>query len=313
MSTSRTKTVYFYRAETRGNVSIREVLMGLAFHLPFNLDGKTLEIKFPREETSGLITGNFVMTRTSGIPPKHKINTDEYDAIQLEDGEGLSYPNAFVFNPENSVLGLEFNLNGTYPSQVEKFLRQLALNRNSIESENEEGFNLNVQLHELLTLDAYERILNFDAFQKVTMKIASPDQLIQEELRANGSIRLIGDLAEQLNATSSMEISFSASIDEGIPGLNRDRIIELVRNFARVTQTLFPRRGRNKLIIEGLNSRSDNPEILDRETVDLMKDRMKDSFDLNEPAVLTSIQHAERRNGIIECYNRRSSEINSIT
>lgn len=313
MSNPRTKSVYFYKARIEGNISIREVLLNPTYHLPFNLDGKTLELKFPQEESGGLITGNFVMTRTTGIPPKHKINTDEYDAIQLEDGEGLSYPNAFVFNPENLVLGLEFNLNGTYPSQVEKFLRQLALNRNSNTNENEDTFNLNVQLHELLTLDAYERILNFEAFQKVTMKIAYPDQLIQEELRTNGPIRLIGELADQLNATSSMEISFSASMDEGIPGLNRNRVIELVRNFGRVSQTLFPRRGRNKLIIDGLNTRSDNPEILDRETIDLMKDRMKDSFDLNEPAVLTSIQHSERRRGIIECYNRKSSEINSIT
>lgn len=313
MSNPRTKSVYFYKARIEGNISIREVLLNPIYHLPFNLDGKTLELKFPQEESGGLITGNFVMTRTTGIPPKHKINTDEYDAIQLEDGEGLSYPNAFVFNPENLVLGLEFNLNGTYPTQVEKFLRQLALNRNSNTNENEDTFNLNVQLHELLTLDAYERILNFEAFQKVTMKIAYPDQLIQEELRTNGPIRLIGELADQLNATSSMEISFSASMDEGIPGLNRNRVIELVRNFGRVSQTLFPRRGRNKLIIEGLNTRSDNPEILDRETIDLMKDRMKDSFDLNEPAVLTSIQHPERRRGIIECYKRKSSEINSIT
>lgn len=313
MSNPRTKSVYFYKARIEGNISIREVLLNPTYHLPFNLDGKTLELKFPQEESGGLITGNFVMTRTTGIPPKHKINTDEYDAIQLEDGEGLSYPNAFVFNPENLVLGLEFNLNGTYPSQVEKFLRQLALNRNSNTNENEDTFNLNVQLHELLTLDAYERILNFEAFQKVTMKIAYPDQLIQEELRTNGPIRLIGELADQLNATSSMEISFSASMDEGIPGLNRNRVIELVRNFGRVSQTLFPRRGRNKLIIDGLNTSSDNPEILDRETIDLMKDRMKASFDLDEPAVLTSIQHSERRRGIIECYNRKSSEINSIT
>lgn len=313
MANTRTKSVYFYKAEERGNISIREIFLNPVYHVPFNLDGKTLELKFPQEEPNGLITGNFVMTRTSGIPPKHKINTDEYDAIQLEDGEGLSYPNAFVFNPENSVLGLEFNLNGTYPSQVEKFLRQLALNRNSSIEENEEPVDLNVQLHELLTLDAYERILSFDAFQKVTMKIAYPDQLIQEELRTNGPIRLIGELADQLNATSSMEISFSASMDDGIPGLNKDRVIELVRNFSRVTQTLFPRRGRNKLIIDGLNTRSDNPEILDKETIDLMKDRMKDSFDLNEPAVLTSIQHLERRRGIIDCYTRRSREINSIT
>lgn len=144
------------------------------------------------------------------------------------------------------------------------------------------------------------------------MKIAYPDQLIQEELSTNGTIRLIGELADQLNATSSMEISFSASMDDGIPGLSKNRVIELVQNYARVSQTLFPKRGRNKLIIEGLNARSDNPEILDRETIDLMKDRMKASFELNEPAVLRSIQQTERRNGIIECYNRRSSEINSI-
>lgn len=313
MSTQRTKAVYFYKAQVESNVTVREVLLDSNFHLPYNLEGKTLELKFPHEESNGLITGNFVMTRTTGIPPKHRINTDDYDAIQLDDGEGLSYPNAFIYNPQNNVLGLEFNLNGTYPSQIEKFLRQLALNRNSIESENNEAFNLNVQLHELLTLDAFQRILNFDAFQKVTMKIAYPDQLIQEELRANGPIRLIGELADQLNATSSMEISFSASMDEGIPGLNRERVLELVRTYTRVSQSLFPRRGRNKLIIEGLNTRSDNPELLDRETIDLMKDRMKDSFELTEPAVLTSIQPTERRSGIIESYNRKSTDINSIT
>jgi hypothetical protein len=313
MSTQRTKAVYFYKAQIESNVPIREVLLDSRFHLPYNLDGKTLELKFPIEENNGMITGNFVMTRTTGIPPKHRVNTDNYDAIQLEDGEGLSYPNAFIYNPHKNVLGLEFNLNGTYPSQIEKFLRQLALNRNSSDQEIDEAFNLNVQLHELLTLDAYERILNFDAFQKVTMKIAYPDQLIQEELRANGPIRLIGELADQLNATSSMEISFSASIDEGVPGLNKERVLELVRTYTRVSQSLFPKRGRNKLIIEGLNTRTDDPEFLDRETIDLMKDRMRDSFELTEPAILTSIQPTERRSGIIESYNRKSREINSIT
>lgn len=312
MSTPRTKTVQFYTVRSNGNLSLTDALMERQFHLPFNLNGKTLELKYPERTNDGNIVGCFVMTRTTGIPPKHRINTDDYDALDLGEGEGLSYPNVFLFNPTNGVLALEFNLNGTYSSQIEQFLRQLSLNRNINLEEGIDPFNLNVQIDELLSLDAYQKMLNMERFQKVTMKIAYPTQLLSQELEANGPMEMIGELAGELNATSSMEISFSADLTEGIPGLNRSNVLGMVRKFRDVADILIPKRGRNKLEVEGFTSREDNPELSDKETVDLMKDRMRSFFNLTEPSILTSMQFTERRRGIIDCYNEKSQEINSI-
>lgn len=312
MSTPRTKTVQFYTVRSNGNLNIQNAFLERTYHLPFNLNGKTLELKFPELTNDGNIVGCFVMTRTTGIPPKHRINTDEYDALDLGEGEGLSYPNVFLFNPTSNVLALEFNLNGAYASQIEQFLRQVSLNRNNNLEEGTEPFNLNVQIDELLSLDAYEKMLNMERFQKVTMKIAHPTELVRRELNTNGPMEMIGELAGELNANSSMEISFSADLSDGVPGLNRNNVLGMVRKFREVADILIPRRGRNKLEVEGFTSREDNPELTDKETVDLMKDRMRSFFTMNEPSILTSMQFLERKRGIIESFNSKLEEINSI-
>lgn len=308
----RTKTVYFYTCEAKGNLSLREAFLTREFHIPYKLGDKTLELKYPEQSSSGLITGSFVMTRTSGIPPKHRINTDDYDAIDLGEGEGLSYPNVFLFDPVNNVIAIEFNMNGAYPSQIAEFLRQSVLNRNHSLKEGVEPFDFSLNIYDLLSLDAYTRILNMDYFQKVTLKIAYPNKLAQKEINVNGPLELVGNLAEQLNATSSMEITFSSNLEDGVPGLNKNMIMGFVKNFNLIFQQLPPKRGRNKLVVEGLKNNLDSPENAEREIIDLTMDKMKGTFDFQEPAILNTIQHNDRKRGVLKCYDSKKVEIDKI-
>lgn len=73
---------------------------------PFVLDQyRTIELKYTQIQKNGSIVGLFVTTSRKNIPPAHKPgNGDDYTALPLDDGQGLAYPNVFLYDPQFKVL-----------------------------------------------------------------------------------------------------------------------------------------------------------------------------------------------------------------
>ena len=87
---------------------------------PFVLDQyRTIELKYTQIQKNGSIVGLFVTTSRKNIPPAHKPgNGDDYTALPLDDGQGLAYPNVFLYDPQFKVLYLETNRMGVSPSKI---------------------------------------------------------------------------------------------------------------------------------------------------------------------------------------------------
>lgn len=100
---------------------------------PFVLDQyRTIELKYTQIQKNGSIVGLFVTTSRKNIPPAHKPgNGDDYTALPLDDGQGLAYPNVFLYDPQFKVLYLETNRMGVSPSKICAYFEARAI-RDSI-------------------------------------------------------------------------------------------------------------------------------------------------------------------------------------
>lgn len=152
---------------------------------PFVLDQyRTIELKYTQIQKNGSIVGLFVTTSRKNIPPAHKPgNGDDYTALPLDDGQGLAYPNVFLYDPQFKVLYLETNRMGVSPSKICAYFEARAI-RDSIPT-------FWIEISPLLKKEAYERVENMVRIKYVNLKLAKPTGLLRNNL-SKGSLRGIG-------------------------------------------------------------------------------------------------------------------------
>ena len=165
---------------------------------PFVLDQyRTIELKYTQIQKNGSIVGLFVTTSRKNIPPAHKPgNGDDYTALPLDDGQGLAYPNVFLYDPQFKVLYLETNRMGVSPSKICAYFEARAI-RDSIPT-------FWIEISPLLKKEAYERVENMVRIKYVNLKLAKPTGLLRNNL-SKGSLRGLASISDQLNADKYMQ------------------------------------------------------------------------------------------------------------
>ena len=285
------KSVIVFAIEGVNNFS--DVLLDERFHAPLELmHGKTSELKFvERHARNGLITGLFVTTQRRGIPPAHTPGDNEYSAIPLEEGQGLAYPNTILFDQYTNSLYIESNKFGlTEKRMCEYFI----MHANTMGLTD---FNLNIL--PVLRREAYERTNALSFIDSIECQVATPYQLIRDNIH-DAPLQDVANLVNSMNATKYISIKVgSEEVDGGIP---KSTALAFVSLFERGIQYFTGRK--NKLIIKGRQAVMDAEETMIEEGINFFADKIKDSFILDEPNVATHLQYTDRRNGIVEVYDR---------
>lgn len=191
---------------------------------PFVLDQyRTIELKYTQIQKNGSIVGLFVTTSRKNIPPAHKPgNGDDYTALPLDDGQGLAYPNVFLYDPQFKVLYLETNRMGVSPSKICAYFEARAI-RDSIPT-------FWIEISPLLKKEAYERVENMVRIKYVNLKLAKPTGLLRNNL-SKGSLRGLASISDQLNADKYMQCSFTA---DKVKSLKKGEILNIIDSFGRI-------------------------------------------------------------------------------
>lgn len=235
------KKVVVFLAEYTGVDNFSEVLLDEEFYKPVEITSqKTTELRFiEQNHRTNLITGLFVTTQRNGIPPTHTPGQDDYSAVPLSDGQGLAYPNTILYDPASHVLYLEINQIGVSEKRICEYFSAHA-NRLNIA-------NFRLTLAPILKSEAYERVNRMAIIDSMECQIASPNQLIRDEMLA-GSLGNIGELARNLNATKQISITVKAEEING--GISKHEALAIVRFFENIVQTVGFNK-RNKLKYKG--------------------------------------------------------------
>lgn len=303
MARKKIRKVYFYQIEIIGEVSFEDIIIDKAHQASISVDGKDIELKFVEINKNETITGTFVATKRDGIPPKHKVDTDDYTPVELEEGQGLAYPSALLYSKKYKTLMFESNVYGAYLKHIISFFEENFSGRNGYP-------NFHIDFKHILTLDTYQKIRNFDAVKKVNFRVANPTKVVQDEIGLNGPMKGFADLAGDLNATSSMDITLTSELVEG--GINKTGVVKLLDNILKIKQHFPMKRMKHKIKVEGLTTSTTNPDIVISEEIDLFLNRLQATFEIEEHAILKTIQHLERKQGITEAFLNKKKELEHI-
>lgn len=296
------KNVTVFRVELAGIDEFSQILLNPDFYSAIELDSlKTTELKFVEKNPNGTITGLFVTTQKKGIPPAHTPGGDDYTAIPLDDGQGLAYPNTILYDPHTGALYIETNRIGVNEGRICEYFTSHALKNGLTE--------FNISLLPILKSEAYKRVDRMILIDSVECKIANPIQIIKDSAQ-NGSIRQFGALARELNATKTMSFIFKS--EEVTGGLSKSEILNMIKFFSRVISGTSTEYRNNKLKIIGRNHLGNEDMSTAEEVVDLLLDKIKGSFKLDEPNVASHLLYTERKRGITEVYSKFSREVLSI-
>ena len=303
MTKKKNRTVHFYQIETLGELKFEDLLIDKHYQNSVKLDGKDIELKFIEENNNETITGTVVATKRDGIPPKHKVNTDDYTPVELEVGQGLAYPSVFLYSKKYKILLFEFNMYGAYVKHIAQYFEENYSDKNG-----NPQFKIDFQY--ILTLDTYQKIRNFDAIKKVNFKVANPTKVIQDEIGLNGPLKSFTQLAKDLNTTKSMEITLTSELIEG--GIKKSGVINLLDNILKIKEHFSMKKMKNRIKVEGLTKSPTNPDLIISDEIDLFLNRLSGTFIIEEPDVHQGIQHLERKRGITEVFSNKKKVLDQI-
>lgn len=283
----------------KDNFSFSEIIRSEHMNKKFYPPGKVVQLKF-LDEKPDYIFGVMVTTKQSGIPPKHDTVTDTYNPLDLNNNEGLGYANSFIFVKRYNLLLYEFNKNGTYLNSF----RECVMNWCK-ETPFEDAY---FTFEALLNLETYERMLNMTFYKSIEVKIAQPDALIEGYKGKNESV----ENTLQLGADSDADY-LSLKL-----GVSSHRKAGLLNNFIQRFANTFQRLGLKyeddklvkKITIEGYETDPDGEE--QKTKIDLILDKYKLEFKLEEPRILDSLQVIERKTEVINLYTSNLGDFTKI-
>lgn len=295
------KNVTIHVVDYEGEVSFSEILVDPRFQVPYRINQfKTTELKSV-ERNNNVITGIFVTTQKKGIPPAHTPGEDDdYTAIPLDEGQGLAYPNAILYDIPTNTLYIESNRIGLNEKRICEYFIELA-EENGIRE-------FHMELPPVLKAEAYDRVSRMVLIDAMECKIANPIQLFRDEM-AECALGDFAKLTRNLNASRTVSVIVKSEEVEG--GLTKREVLRFIDFFAR-TITGTVNRG-NKLRINGRKRGDglDNGELICDE-VDFFLDKLRGSFSLDEPNVASHLQILDRKRGMISVYERHNPEVSRI-
>ncbi len=264
-------------------------------------NGKILSLK-RTSDTDEYFLGVINTTKQAGIPPKHSSRDNTYEALPIDanSGEGLGYSNVFIFDKRHNVLMYEFNKNGCYLAAFNKYISYFVNDGTQAP--------LIIDFAPLLRPQAYQRMLNINIYKSLEVKIATPNQMIQEFRDENdalsGAIQAGMDLQSD---TIDLKFDIRGRPLTGMPS-------QYISQFMRKINVLL---GREEHIVEkftmcGYYVDPDDNGNLIKDEIDFLLDRYKKTFNIEEPNVLSDPQTREKSNSLLNVYLNCRTDFDNI-
>lgn len=297
------KKVFCYNVRVPDHYDFTTILCNPEFHKPVGIGVKKIEIdNLKRDSSKRVITGIFVCTQTRDIPPAHKPGDSDYSAVPLGNGQGLAYPNAFLYCEQTKVLLMEFNMYGVTIKNLIEFFGTNAAKSNILDWE------MGIEI--ILTRDAYERARNLTTVKEITVQVATPHNLVTTDSYNHGSLEDIALLAKDLGATRSISVTFKGEYVDG--GLSKTKTLGFMDVMNRIGQRFMNSTGmaKNSLIVTGTVPNGDGQER--EEAINFFIDRLESTFELEDKKIHANLQPLSRKNGMDEVYNNLKADLKEL-
>ncbi len=243
-------------------------------------------------ENNDFFLGYMNTTKQIGIPPKHnpRHSTSEALPINETDGEGLGYSNVFVYDKTFQVIMYEFNQNGCYLGSFRRYVLEL-YNEGADEP-------LNVSFCPLLRLETLERILRFNVYKSLQVKIAVPSGGMQDFLDENDALSSAISTAQQLQS-DTVDLKFDIK-GRPINGMPSQVVSNLIRRVQRLINN-YDERIVDKFVVAGYYHDIEE-DVTKKDEIDFLTDRYLKTFSVDEPNILSDSQTREKSSSLFDVY-----------
>lgn len=292
------RKVLFAKISINGGRKFTDILLSddvKKFIIPYN--GKDLEISHVNN-TERYITGIFVATQKTDIPPVHTPGEDDdYSAVELADGKGFAFPNVFLYCKDNGVLCYEVNRLGFSEKTITYYFNRY--------SELKCDADFSFEMASVLNIDPVKRTKSLLKINEIEMQIASPLNYLSSKAIKDGSFSDIAKVVEKTNATKGISIKIMAS-DDKPNRINKNETLKMIRNFLSLPHN-SKERVRDKMIISGVTQNEDNITVPD--IINVMLNNLEGYFNIEKHRIAKNLQIPERKNGIESVYKRFYNDI----
>lgn len=231
--------------------------------------------------------GNMIRLRMNDVPIKGNLlgNVEE---IHLRDDEGIGEQTAFLYHIPMRVLALQSTKNGTSPSTFANYFEAIS------------GFGTPIYLDPVLQLDAMQRLLNMNTVSKLDVRVAGLDNMgiLQDQ---DIDLKQFVNMSETFRAPN-LSVTLSVGHEK-----KKTLAVETIKNVAIKLSRMFQQNHQSIKTLRISGSTGDEEYI----QLDLLKDRMRESLDINSGRQRT-IPYELRQKAIREGWGKRYDELTKM-
>ena len=255
----------------------------IAGNIPvLRISGKSVEISHVHQDDN-VISGLFVSTQMVNLAPQHEPGIEaDYSAIEIEDGKGLAYPNAFLYDRTRHILFWEVNTQGMNEKKFETFFKECDKLNNT---------NMQCHFYPVVTTDFLERINRLERINSFSLKVGDPLQILNREDASFADMR---NLATSAEATGTIEVKVKASAGHTLS-------IEFIRSQVQSALRLNRDNANANINCQTSGFYYDEDDNLESTKIDMLIDKFVTYYELDR-LDNASIQADARKNGLQQAH-----------
>lgn len=227
--------------------------------------------------------GEIVRIRMDNIPTKADL-AGKIEDFKLADDEGIGEQSAFIYHPDTNIMLLQSNKHGVSPGNFAQYFELMI------------GSNASIYIDPVIQLDALQRLENMNKVKNFDISIAALEDM---SIFDNSGLEEFAKLTTVYQAPSiNIELKVSRKKNSSLP-------VEKVRNAAK-SLLRISNQNQNQVKKIRISGSSDEDDSL---FVDLLKDRMRESIQINASKNQRNIPYIERQKALRNAWQKRESEI----
>lgn len=246
------------------------------------------------------IVGLVETSRNENIPPKKNRRNKKIEKLGLTSDEGLVYANVFVYEKQRQILMYEVNKFGCFVEHFKEFIIRCA-------KDIEDFAALNIELNTVLKANEYQRMMKMRFHKSLEVQLANPTQILNDYRHQNDAIWNLCNTGKSISS-QKVQSKFEVAARGNTNGLASRTVKTIVD---RALEILRGPNGENvkKIEVVGYETDSEDGGLI---PIDLIADRYIQFIELDEPRENTDLLEGQRKQQILELYDKCADDFNSI-
>lgn len=254
------------------------------------------------EENDRYIIGFIRTTLDKDLPAKIDKRTKEISKLDVKETEGLVFGNIFIYSLELSCIFYEVNKNSIYLNIFQDFLYKCYKESETLK----DSTSFSIDFATIYKKHEYERAVKLRHYKSFVLKVHQPAELLNSIKEVNRVLedKIDNDFIAQLTQASELnsdfaEIEFNVSNPKKTGGLYKEKMVSILGRLKNLLGYTQVREHIEKVEICGYSTESQS-----KIPIDLLGDVYFTTFKIPVPRLDSTLQKKERKENIIELYDK---------